>query len=106
MSVTPSPVRLTASADGAGGMSIRWVRRSRAGWGWVDEVDAPLGETREAYAVTVQGSGGRLETETQASALLLGPDDLATLGQGGAVVTVQQIGDFAASRPATLNINL
>ncbi|HVM38093.1 MAG TPA: phage tail protein [Sphingomicrobium sp.] len=101
-----SPVHLAAASDGAGGIVVRWVRRSRTGWGWVDEVDVPLGEAREMYRVTIEGSAGRIETETQASVLTLGPGEVTSIGPGGATVSVRQIGDFAASRPALLSINL
>ena len=51
-----SPVRLTAhrTPDGVG---FRWVRRSRSGCGWHDFVDAPLGETAEAYTIAIRRGG-------------------------------------------------
>lgn len=52
----PSPVHLRARVDGDG-LAISWVRRSRAGWRWIDGADAPLAEEVEAYAITIAAPG-------------------------------------------------
>ena len=46
-----SPVHGHRADDGAGGLWVRWVRRSRVDPGWRDAVDLPLGEGREACRV-------------------------------------------------------
>ena len=69
---------------------MRWTRRSRAGWRWIDGVDAPLGEERERYRVTL--ASGR-EVECDAPALWV-PD--ADRGR----VEVRQRGTVAESRAA------
>ncbi len=51
-----SPVHLRATRLSGGDTRIEWVRRSREGWSWPDQVDAPLAEEREAYRVTRLGS--------------------------------------------------
>ncbi|MEO6198958.1 MAG: phage tail protein [Sphingomicrobium sp.] len=100
-----APVRLTA-IDASGTLGLSWVRRSRAGWSWADDMDAPLGEAREAYRVSLTGGAGSATFECDSPALVLGPADLAALGSGAAVIEVRQIGDRAVSRAATLSITL
>ncbi len=53
----PSPVHLRADVRPGGDVRLRWIRRSRAGWRWLDGVDAPLAEEREAYRIAL-GAGG------------------------------------------------
>ncbi len=48
--LSPCRLRVRHHPDG---LAVTWVRRSRAGYGWHDFVDAPLGETAESYAVTL-----------------------------------------------------
>jgi hypothetical protein len=49
-----SPVHLNSAIDTDGSAVVRWVRRSRAGFAWIDGVDAPLAEEREAYSISVR----------------------------------------------------
>lgn len=46
------PARLRAQSNG-GDIAVTWIRRSRTGYAWIDFVDAPIGEDREAYRVEV-----------------------------------------------------
>lgn len=92
----PAPVhlRVESAPDGAG--VLRWVPRSRAGWNWNDGLDVPLGETREAYRVTI---GARtLVVET--------PEVAITAGERAAHARaeVRQIGNHAASPAATIDL--
>lgn len=48
-----SPVHGRWSDDGAGGLTIDWVRRSRSGFAWRDGIDVPLGEDGELYRVSI-----------------------------------------------------
>lgn len=97
--VPPSPTHLTYVRDGEGGASVRWVRRSRAGWRWIDGVDAPLAEESEAYRVTIAAQG--VERIVDTTEIRLTAADLA----GGAVsVTISQRGIFGESRVARLTI--
>jgi hypothetical protein len=102
----PSPVRLAASADGAGGMLITWQRRSRTGWTWLDGVDAPLGEDSEAYEVTLAPDrGASIIRQTVLPRIGIMAEDLVALAAGGATtvkVTVRQRGTAALSRPTAL----
>jgi hypothetical protein len=101
-----SPVNLQAGVDGSGAMALSWIRRSRAGFAWVDEVDAPLGESREQYRVTIIGSSGSLEIIADQPKLTVASADLASVGSGIAVIQVRQLGDWAASRAAESTIAL
>ncbi|UVO51437.1 phage tail protein [Sphingomonas sp. SUN019] len=86
----PAPVGLTALPTADGGAMLRWARRSRIGWRWSDAVDAPLGEEREAYRVTIAPAAGAARTiETVL------PETMLTAGEraGGPVaITVRQLG--------------
>ncbi|MES2755432.1 MAG: phage tail protein [Pseudomonadota bacterium] len=91
----PAPVALRWKDDGAGGATLRWTRRSRAGWRWLDGGDVPLGEESELYRVTI---GARVATVAVAEAGIT-----AAERAGGPVsVSVSQLGTFGESPPATL----
>lgn len=53
--LAPAQLRLLPSADG--GIAASWIRRSRAGFGWTDNTDAPLAEDSERYHVEVWHDG-------------------------------------------------
>ena len=69
-------------------------------------MDSPIGEARELYRVAIDGSDGRIEAETGAPAIVFTAAQLAPLGAGAATLSVQQLGDLATSRAATLPIIL
>jgi hypothetical protein len=48
-----APVHVQGARDGAGNLTLTWVRRTRAGGDWLDNVDAPLNETTELYDVEI-----------------------------------------------------
>lgn len=97
-SVLPlAPVGLRWRELGGGDVALQWTRRSRAGWRWLDGVDAPLAEERELYRVTV---GSALTIETSEPGLTLS----ATARGIGATVSIRQIGSAGASPAATLFI--
>ena len=101
----PAPVGLRASRDAAG-LSIGWTRRSRVGWGWIDGIDAPLGEASETYRVRLfQGAVAR-EWTCSAPSLVVTNAELAAFAGGGAMLAVRQFGDRAASREIYLTIIL
>lgn len=102
----PSPVELSAEQQQDGGLSISWTRRSRIGWAWTDQVDAPLGEGREQYEVTIIGTGGTIELVADQQSLSVPAEQRASAGAGPATIEVRQIGDWALSRPAQLTITL
>ena len=102
----PSPVHVRWSVALAGSLELSWVRRSRNGWMWRDEIETPLGETGERYRVRVQAETGAIELETTASQATVSAAELAAVGSGAATVTVFQVGDYALSRPAAVSIIL
>ena len=102
----PSPVNLSAVIQQDGSMSISWSRRSRRGWGWTDGVDAPLGEEREQYNVAITGTAGALELVADQPTLSVPAQQLALAGAGPATLEVTQVGDWALSKAAQLQITL
>jgi hypothetical protein len=106
-SVRPlSPYNLSASFDAGGDLMLSWTRRSRAGFAWLDEIDAPVGESREQYRVTITATAASLELTAEEPFATVAALDLAPLGGGPATVEVRQLGDWAASRPAQLTIQI
>jgi hypothetical protein len=100
----PSPVHLTADFDADGSLRCRWTRRSRSGWAWLDEVDAPLGCAVERYRVEVSSAGTSIELGCDTPVAMVDANALQAFGPATLSVSVRQIGDFAASRPSTINI--
>ncbi|OYY62917.1 phage tail protein [Sphingomonas sp. 28-62-11] len=95
----PSPAHVRVRENGAD-LSIDWVRRSRAGWRWIDGVDAPLGEESEAYSVDVHppGGSGPLRIETTQPTLTIAGD----AAPSGTMIAVRQRGASGESPPAIL----
>jgi hypothetical protein len=97
-----TPVHGQVRADGAGGVTIGWVRRSRADAGWRDHVDQPLGESREAWRIAlsppIPGIG---PWESTSPTLNIGAAELAALPPG-CEIEIRQAGDFALSPPLSL----
>jgi len=94
----PSPAHLQLIVV-AGMPAVTWVRRSRAGFRWIDGGDVPLAEESEAYRVTITPAAGESRVVTLADrACALDPGEVV----GGTIVEVRQIGTFGESRPATL----
>ncbi len=100
----PAPVRLTATRLADGTIRFSWIRRSRAGWTWLDGGDAPLGEDAERYRLTIASStGGGRTIETATPGFDYDPAAQAADGVAGAGAigaTVAQLGTRAASLPA------
>jgi hypothetical protein len=88
----PSPVHLTAERED-GGWRVRWVRRSRAGWRWGEELDVPLVEEAERYRVVT--SSGDESWVQRTEAVLAGSPQWAE---------VRQIGTHAVSQPSRINL--
>ena len=96
------PVHGWIRRDGAGGMNIGWVRRSRVDTGWRDHVDLPVGEGRAAWRVAVVPAVvgvGPWECETPE--LSVPAATMASVPPGRAI-EIRQIGDFALSQPLAL----
>lgn len=104
----PAPAALTATREADGSIQIGWTRRSRIGWDWLDDTDAPLAEESERYRLTAGRSGpAPLVLETAIPSATLSAADLAGLGQGALLLSVAQVGTSAASLPpATFTLPL
>ncbi|CAN5121371.1 hypothetical protein BH10PLA2_BH10PLA2_00410 [soil metagenome] len=61
--VPPSPVHLRLTGSAAEGIAASWIRRSRLGWGWSDEAEAPLAEEGEAYLVAIRADDNLIRSE-------------------------------------------
>ena len=86
-----------------------WTRRSRAGWRWLDGVEAPLGEESESYDIRLSDADGVFRSHSALSpqwhyeAAMIAAD--AAAGHSGPVeVSVCQRGIYALGRPGKLNI--
>lgn len=94
----PAPVHVRALRRPDGGVDLRWIRRSRRGWQWLDGTDAPLGEERERYLVRLNPEEASEQTfTTDSSYLSLSPDQSSP----GSTLQIHQIGDHGLSHPAT-----
>ena len=102
----PNPVKLTAAVQPEGDLVVNWTRRSRGGWAWNDEVDAPLAERVEQYRVTISGPTATAEFLADQPSLSVSAATLVGFGAGSAAIEVRQVGDLAASRPAQISITL
>ncbi|HEY0316383.1 MAG TPA: phage tail protein [Sphingomonas sp.] len=97
----PAPVAPFATSMPDGSIAIGWTRRSRAGWDWLDDTDAPLAEETERYQLTVSRSGGSpLAITASVPSATLSASQLASIGGSGPLtVAIAQIGTTAASLP-------
>lgn len=59
-----APCHLSAGADGSGGVTLRWIRRTRIDGDSWQGVEVPLGEDRQAYLVRVIADGQILREES------------------------------------------
>ena len=67
-----APVNAAAAVDAAGNLTVSWTRRSRSGFAWVDEVDAPMSESREEYRVTISTTSALVERTAGEPSLVIG----------------------------------
>lgn len=98
----PAPVHLRVETAPGGGVSIRWTRRSRTGWRWLEGVDVPLGEESEAYRVRITTDAGADLAETVTVPELPLPAGLPA--PGPVRIEVRQTGDHGLSPPVMLTI--
>ena len=96
-----SPVHLCWHESGDGDAAVQWLRRSRNGWRWIDGVDAPLAEEREAYRIVLtRGDGSARTIDTGVPALAVARADRI----GGATIDVRQVGAHGESVAAHIVI--
>lgn len=98
----PSPVGLRVAPAGNGDAAVRWIRRSRAGWRWIDGGDVPLGEDAEVYVVRIVPATGAVRTvETSVGSVTVTG---AERSAGPVAVEVRQRGLFGLSAPARIMV--
>jgi hypothetical protein len=66
----------------------------------------PLSERIEQYRITLTSATSSSELVSNQGSLTVPAATVTPLGSGPTTIEVRQIGDFAASRPAQLTINL
>jgi len=96
--VPPSPVHLRFASEADGSATVRWTRRSRAGWRWIDGVDAPLAEEVEAYRATVTAGGTSRDVDVAEPFVSI----TAAERLGSISIAVRQRGVFGESLAANL----
>lgn len=94
-----SPVHVTASRNGSGDITLRWIRRTRTGGGWRDGVDVPLGESSERYEVEIMDGGEVVRLLSAASpeaaySTAMQLEDFGSL-QGAVNVHIYQLSEVA-----------
>ena len=99
----PAPSKLRTRREGTS-LRVEWTRRSRAGWGWIDGTDAPIGEAVKEYRVTLR-QGDKVESWTSSSpGLSISAEQRSAFDEGTATLCVVQVGDRAVSREAAIEI--
>jgi hypothetical protein len=98
-----SPANLAAAFESDGTLTVRWVRRSRLAWAWLDDVDTPSDPSLQGYRLTVLGSVATIDRDCAIEQAILSAAEVASLGGGPTEVQVRQVGTLTLSRPATVH---
>lgn len=94
----PSPVHFRITDRSGGYATLRWARRSRAGWRWIDGADVPLAEESESYRLTFRNGGRSTSADVAGTSLVVTEADLAPW----AIIELRQHGRNGDSPPRTL----
>ena len=87
-----APVHISAQRDGSANLSIDWIRRSRIGGDWRDNVDVELGEDSESYEVDIMNGAAVVRTLTSAT-------------QTVTYTAADQVTDFGSAQ-ASIDVNI
>ena len=102
-----APVHGRGEVTADGTRRLSWCRRARGAWDWRDGVDAPLGETAEAYDVTFGSEAttvARWElADPQLTITAAAMTSLLAASPSGAF-RIRQRGDLALSSPLVLSV--
>ncbi|MDK2758261.1 MAG: phage tail protein [Blastomonas fulva] len=105
-----APVHGSWRDDGAGGLLVSWVRRSRSGFVWRDGIDVPLGEDSEAYRVAISADGSVIaEFTVPEPAIVFDSATVAGLRAAASVsllATIVQQGALGLSPPLLVDLPL
>ena len=77
---------------------------ARAGWGWNDEVDAPLGEEAERYRVEVLAGQGVLRSVETGAPQWDYDAAMRTADIGATAISVRQVGTYGLGRAAQISL--
>jgi hypothetical protein len=106
----PAPVHGTAVRLSNGDIDIRWVRRSRNGWRWLDGVDVPLVEEGERYHVALTPDHGlqRVIEQAESRYLYSVAAQMADRADGATqvIASISQLGSFGLSRAVSIPFSL
>lgn len=84
-----SPVYLNGSRDpSSNDWTLTWIRRTRTGGEWRDNVDADLGELSEAYQIDVHSDGTYTTVKRT----------ISTMTPAASYTSAQQVADFGANQ--------
>ncbi len=105
-----APAHVTVLDGAAGDTIVRWVRRSRNGWAWLDHVDAPIAEETERYQIeAIPDNAPARVVETNAPQWTYTAATRSADTASGATridINIHQAGTHLVSRPASVVINL
>ncbi len=105
-----APVQVKPVSLASGDVQISWIRRSRGGWRWIDGLDAPIAEEREAYRISLLPNAGppRIVDTVLPTFIYASADRAADVLAGATQITflISQIGTRSLSLPATLTLSL
>lgn len=86
-----APAHVRGVRNSGGDLAMTWIRRTRLDAPWSDGVDAPLGETTEAYEIDVLDGGGdvlRTISSTTQSATYTAADQVTDFGSAQSAIQV------------------
>ena len=104
----PAPVHGRIEALAGGDIQLRWVRRARGGWLWLDGVETPLDEQQESYAIAFGPASAPLASwETTVPQLDIAAAQLAALVAlaPSGPFTIRQRGDRGVSEALSLSLS-
>jgi len=82
-----SPVHVSGLRNGAGDLSITWIRRTRFGGVWADGADVPLNEESERYEVDILDGANVVRT-------------IPATSPAATYTAAQQTADFGSPQPS------
>jgi hypothetical protein len=83
---------LAGTRNGGGDLAMTWIRRTRLDAPWADSIDAPLGETTEAYEIDILTGGGvvkRTISVTAQTATYTAADQTTDFGSAQSAINVK-----------------
>lgn len=82
-------MHLAGVRDGAGNLTISWIRRTRIPSAWADGTDVPLGEAAERYELDIRNAANTATLRT-----------VSTASPAATYTAAEQVADFGAPQAA------